>query len=298
MLAFLVLSTHIYALIGTNDIVLPLRLPYEIDETTRISNAEKEVYASLHLVKGSIGGDYDLYARKDFITNEGTIEDVEKQKILQAKEISTMSKFNHPNIIKFYTWDRTDHLFFFMEWCYRDVINFMDNDQFSLHKLSVDILKALSYLHGLGYAHLDIKPDNILACLGNDEITYKLTDFGFTLKSEKSSSVVGTLGYLPPEMIEGVSRRTVSRTYNTFKADIFSFGATIGKLADILHPKMTLRNDRYICFQDHELASPLSHASSKSRILVDFVQQATKCDPKARPTINQLLKHRYISEIL
>ena len=60
-------------------------------------------------------------------------------------------------------------------------------------------IQALRYLHGQGYAHLDVKPENFLI---NDEFVVKLIDFEFCFAVDTSNSdrlqckqICGTKGY-------------------------------------------------------------------------------------------------------
>lgn len=62
------------------------------------------------------------------------------------------------------------------------------------------LLSAVSHAHKNGFAHRDIKLENIL--IGND-YSLKLADFGFAGKiheSKKFERVLGTEGYMAPEI--------------------------------------------------------------------------------------------------
>ena len=68
------------------------------------------------------------------------------------------------------------------------------------------ILEGLVYLHKLGIAHRDIKPDNILI---NSQNQIKITDFGLAAYLEGKDkgdlaggkTQVGTFSYGPPEKV-------------------------------------------------------------------------------------------------
>ncbi|KAL0367044.1 UNVERIFIED_CONTAM: Serine/threonine-protein kinase BLUS1 [Sesamum radiatum] len=101
-----------------------------------------------------------------------------------------------------------------------------------------EILSALSYLHGQGHLHRDIKAGNILV---DSNGSVKLADFGVSAsiyelnltyglgRSSSSSSLrltdfTGTPYWMAPEVIH-------SHTGYGFKADIWSFGITALELA-------------------------------------------------------------------
>ena len=63
------------------------------------------------------------------------------------------------------------------------------------------LLQALEYIHTNGIAHRDLKPENIFLDKNYD---IKIADFGFAkhINLKKMKSLVGTLRYMAPEVLE------------------------------------------------------------------------------------------------
>ena len=86
--------------------------------------------------------------------------------------------------------------------------------------------RALSYAHGHGIAHRDIKPDNVLLSAGSATVT----DFGIAkaISASRLSAggatltqvglAIGTPAYMAPEQAEGA-------TDIDHRADLYAFGA-------------------------------------------------------------------------
>lgn len=85
---------------------------------------------------------------------------------------------------------------------------------------------GLKYMHSIGFAHRDIKCENIL--LNKDRSISKLTDFGFTRSCfEKQSgqrllsdTYCGSAAYVAPEVLK-------SQPYNPLVSDVWSMGVVL-----------------------------------------------------------------------
>ncbi len=49
-------------------------------------------------------------------------------------------------------------------------------------KLAIGLFEGLAYLHECGYAHFDVKPQNILVKDVCEQLTAVITDFGYARK--------------------------------------------------------------------------------------------------------------------
>jgi len=91
--------------------------------------------------------------------------------------------------------------------------------------------KALSFIHRSGILHRDIKPDNLLVI---NEKEIRIADFGVALLSGDNSSLeelqrgIGTLNYMPPEVLKGTQ---IDRT-----SDVYSLAVTFYEMLSGKHP--------------------------------------------------------------
>ncbi|MEV4473773.1 serine/threonine-protein kinase [Nonomuraea salmonea] len=93
-----------------------------------------------------------------------------------------------------------------------------------LRRLAAGLADALLAMHESGVVHRDLKPANVMMTEGEPVVI----DFGIasaldSLSVTASGAVVGTPGYLAPEVLEGRPAGV--------EADVFSFGATLAYAA-------------------------------------------------------------------
>ena len=93
----------------------------------------------------------------------------------------------------------------------------------------LEILPALGYLHSLGLAYNDLKPENIMLT----EEQLKLIDLGAVSRLQGFGYLYGTPGYQAPEIL---------RTGPTVESDIYTVGRTLAALT----VRLPTRNGRYV----------------------------------------------------
>ena len=145
---------------------------------------------------------------------------VERERFLQ--EAQAVAALNHPNIcVIFEINDDAEQPYIVMEYVDGSTIRTkLENGPFKLDdavKYGIQIGEALNEAHSKGIVHRDIKADNIII---NSKGQAKVMDFGLaklkgSMKLTRTSSTVGTLGYMAPEQIQGGEVDT--------RSDIFAF---------------------------------------------------------------------------
>eukprot|EP00026_Physarum_polycephalum_P015182 Phypoly_transcript_15806.p1 GENE.Phypoly_transcript_15806~~Phypoly_transcript_15806.p1 ORF type:complete len:275 (+),score=30.70 Phypoly_transcript_15806:29-826(+) len=152
-------------------------------------------------------------------------------------ELMTLSKLNHPNIIKFYggSLDRSQ-ICIVMEYLQngnlRDLL--LKKSSFSYFaklQLLHDIAAGLAYLHSQSVIHRDLKPTSLMMDQNNH---IKISNFGVSKLKEAAKTTVyhGEVVWTAPELL-------LNKSYNE-KVDIFSFGMVMYELYTLHPPFATL----------------------------------------------------------
>lgn len=159
------------------------------------------------------------------------------------------------------------------------------------------ILSALAYLHANGYAHRDIKLENVL-CDSSDVLTTKvsLADFGYVnfvddIGDKCMQSLIGTPVYVAPEI--------VSRKPYGAAVDLYAVGVMVYRMLSGEYPydggsdddeTMALATEACLQF-NHPIWKTLSQ-NAKS-----FVRGLLQTNPEKRLTARGALCHSWLAEI-
>ena len=209
------------------------------------------------------------------------------------REIEIMYKLDHPNIVKLYGHFEDDrYCYFLMQYIpkkslYDIIPEIIEKKNIKLvASIMKDVLKAVYYLHKMRpiIIHRDIKSDNILLDGRNNAF---LTDFGWSNYVEgfkKRTTACGTPVYLPPEIVK--------ETGHDETADIWSIGVLLFLLTTGQYP-----------FWGNNLAEletkiknlNINWPKNMDPDAKDLITKILKLNPKERPTIHQILNHKFIT---
>lgn len=111
-----------------------------------------------------------------------------------------------------------------------DLLHHNANPLSSIQKIqiAIKICQALRHIHELGVIHADIKPDNILVNITENDIEIAILDFGFSIILPKDQMVIknepkGTHGFIAPEIYNKDAPKT-SLCEFSFASDIYALG--------------------------------------------------------------------------
>jgi serine/threonine protein kinase len=166
-------------------------------------NAEVPVVIKQFQFLGNTWGNYDAYQR----------------------EVDILQQLDHPRIPKYLTsWETPSGFCLVQEYKTGSTLA-NSGRKFTLNEvkqIAIDILEVLIYLQQQQppVVHRDLKPENILIDQQNQVY---VIDFGFARNSDQevaaSSTVKGTLGFMPPEQL---FNRPLTKA-----ADLYSLGVTL-----------------------------------------------------------------------
>ncbi|HEX9797581.1 MAG TPA: serine/threonine-protein kinase [Anaerolineales bacterium] len=126
------------------------------------------------------------------------------------REIELLGKMRHPNIVPILSFGEEDHYAYIVmpyiqKGTLQDRMRVSPMDPFQAGRLMNDLTAALSFAHGKGIVHRDVKASNILI---DDSGHALLSDFGFAHISDLSlsltgSALIGTPAFMSPEQCKG-----------------------------------------------------------------------------------------------
>jgi serine/threonine-protein kinase len=135
-------------------------------------------------------------------------------------EARAAAKLTHPNVVRVY--DAGEHRgrpFIVMErldgGTLADEIARGPLSETRVRVVGVQVLEALAAAHKQGVLHRDVKPSNVMIA---PDGSVRVADFGiakseFATEGTTTGTVVGTLGYLPPERLQGEAASAASDCY-------------------------------------------------------------------------------------
>jgi hypothetical protein len=202
-------------------------------------------------------------------------------------EVRAASQIDHPNIVQVYDLGK------YAGWLY-SVTELCDEDMntYCLRHGWMDVLErileageGLARLHEIEIVHGDVKPANILIKGG----VAKLADFGLVSAPGRASTVVGTPGFIAPEVATG---------HRSAAGDVFALAATawsclFGGLPFGSPPPNADANAAITVFVERamegEFGEPLRTRAGMPDLVREVIQHGLCWDPEERPSLEDWL---------
>lgn len=185
-------------------------------------------YVITEVLAGGMSEVYRVFDGKERYVLKIVKEDATEDNItLFRREIRILKNLNHPNIMEIVA-DTYDSVrpYYVMPNCGKSFVDLACTQASELELLdyAISFCEAIQYAHEAGVYHRDIKPQNVLLY----KRIVKVSDFGLsrfvnrdTATMTKTSTTVGTAGYMPPEYLTGEFKN------GTVGSDVYMIGKTL-----------------------------------------------------------------------
>ena len=194
------------------------------------------------------------------------------------REIQIAARLHHPHILPLYDSDQMDDLVFYVmpyvkgESLKQRIVRERQLPVSDALQIAREVADALSYAHGAGVVHRDIKPGNILLDAGHAVVA----DFGIAramgVGDTTTGHVVGTPAYMSPEQVE-------DSKYLDARTDIYSLGCV---LYEMLVGEPPFRGSTLTAVIANRLSSPAPSPRSSRELVPEAVDSAVR---KAMATV-------------
>jgi len=180
------------------------------------------------------GGMGAVYLTEDIITGKMLVVKIIKSALksdnsnnatnLFKNEYDIMTRLKHPNLVTVFDYGVTidGDNYIVMEYIDGvDLKTYINRDKVISDKqqfeIIVHLLQAIEYMHSRNIIYRDIKPENILISVDNQQLcSIKIIDFGLSDLGSAQLDSKGTIHYMSPE--------SVARIEIDHRSDIFSLG--------------------------------------------------------------------------
>ena len=202
--------------------------------------------------------------------------------------------------VPFYGWfEGPEDVYLAMEYFHLgDLEQYMDR-QLSILQIKLiirQLLEGLCIMHRDGFAHRDLKPQNILVEKDNPYIWVKIGDFGITKRVPQDGTslrtAIGSSGYMAPEVL-GYHDEESSKYTNA--VDLWSLGCICHRLLTMQPPFANPTKMMQYCYGGTKL--PIEALRRDNDEDVAFVKMLLMVNPSERYTAEKALQSTWFDNL-
>jgi serine/threonine-protein kinase len=164
-------------------------------------------------------------------------------------------------------------------------------------EIAYQVTQALDYMHAKGYAHLDVKPDNILlrrqtgpdSGAGPQAV---LTDFGIAQRHQQAAPEAGSLPYTAPELVAVMTGAVAPELIvDGPPVDIYGIGVLLYQMLTG-HLPFGAQDDMGVttAILKGEPTKPSVYVPELAGPIEDLILKTLRREPAARPKADELVR--------
>ena len=271
--------------------------PIEVEEHEISTGAVIKYERGKFLGKGGFAKCYEMkrvdngriFAAKVF-DKKGLSNGRSKKKLIN--EIKIHKKLNNQNIVGFEKFfEDKDNVYILLELCSNQTLNELVKRRKRLGELevqcySLQIIRALKYIHNHRIIHRDLKLGNLFL---TSKLELKLGDFGLAAKLEydgqRRKTVCGTPNYVAPEILE-------KKNGHSYEVDIWSLGVVIYTMLFGI-PPFDANDEKIICkkikMNSYKFPDNIKVDPSAKKLISSLLN----LDPSKRPSLDAIIEHDF-----
>ncbi|KAL7432804.1 hypothetical protein ACHAXH_001871 [Discostella pseudostelligera] len=228
------------------------------------------------------------------VINRENLNSLEDAAVLN--EVSILKCLRHGHIIPLLDFIETPERFYLvMEKCnggdvLDKVANIAQYSEKDACQLSKGLLEAVQYMHDLGIAHRDLKPQNLLLGSDRDSLSVKICDFGYAKRVHMPQSLTtlcGSLHYVAPELLK---HHPYDQSADCWSLGVIIFFLLVGYLP--FHHKDQHELFKIIRLGKFNFAKKFWAGISEEA--KSLIQQLLDVDPTTRYTATQALNSKWL----
>lgn len=211
--------------------------------------------------------------------------------------------------VDFFGWFQSDDAMFLameymplgdLEQNLREIENFPTHEgpalsEEEVQEITQQILEGLDIMHAEGFAHRDLKPQNVFVVQKQPQWWVKLGDFGLTKQQTGQTAFctrAGTQQYMAPELFHYTPDLDTETSEYTNAVDLWGLGCIIYRAMTGAVPFPSLLSLRNHC--QGSLKSPLNIPSSMKEA-GSLVEALLQPSPAERPSARGALEYTWIT---
>jgi serine/threonine protein kinase len=164
-----------------------------------------------------------------------------------------------------------------------------------VQEITRQILEGLKIMHAEGFAHRDLKPQNIFVVQKHPQWWVKLGDFGLSKKRTNGNAYLtqaGTQEYMAPELFHYVQELDTETSEYTSAIDLWSLGCIIHRIVTRKLPFPSTLSLRNYCIDQSKVPLTMPPAMEEAG---KFVQELLMPYPAKRPVASAALESTWLT---